>query len=138
MQELMEKLARLRALKLEVTRLEAEVKDAVIAGGETVKGPGITVSYTLGKKTYDWEAGARNAVKVNDEISDDQFAAIVAEHTKSPAVDWKKVASAVGATSAPFTQAAPGASVKVVDDEIAPFPDAEPLNKTPELPFPKA
>lgn len=120
MQELEKDLARLRELKKELAEVEARVKDAVIAAGETVNAPGIVVSYSDGRKTYDWKTAVEQA---RDNVSPEDFQAAIEKNTKEPTVDYKKVADAIGVVAAPFKLSAPIASIKLVDDEIPAFPD---------------
>lgn len=119
MEDLKKKLETYRELKKTCDALEAEIKAACTEAGETISARGIQAVYKTGRKTYNWEAAA---AKAGAEMEPESFQAVLDNHT-TPKVDWKKVASDVGVVQAPFTQGAPSIAIKIVDDEIAPFPE---------------
>jgi len=119
MEDLKQKLETYRELKKTCDALEAEIKAACTEAGETISAKGIQAVYKQGRKTFDWQGAA---AKAGSEMDPEAFQSVLDDNT-TPKVDWKKVATAAGVVNAPFTQSAPTVAIKIVDDEIAPFPE---------------
>ena len=83
-----------KALKLKIVALETEISKEVISLNKTQKFEGVTASLRNGRKTYDYEAGAKNNTQQE----------IVERHTEEK-VDWKAVCTDALIDNIPFSQA---------------------------------
>ena len=107
-QELAQKMLDWGVKRQELDALEDELRVAVLALGKTQTVGNVRVSYSAGRKSYDYRAGAQ---KDPDALRDilDSFTETVTEVK----TDWKGICQHVGA-DVPFTQGKPSASVKML------------------------
>ena len=80
---LTEKIARWEELKIEISKLEAEIKKEVCTLGKTQQVGNVKASFSKGRKTYNYE-GIAKSVDASDEL--------ITLHTQQKTVtDWTKL-----------------------------------------------
>lgn len=92
-------------LERKISILETRIKNAVLEQGESLTVGNVRASYYSGRKSYDYQAAAKDAPQD-----------IVAAFTTTPAprVDWKGICEHLGKDEIPFTQSAPSVKVKLL------------------------
>ena len=86
--------------------LRARIVDEVMAREKTQSIGGVKASYSGGRKSYDYEAAARDCPMVSS-------ATIDLFTVKTERVDWREICKHAGVEDVPFTQSAPSVSIKI-------------------------
>ena len=114
MSELARKMLRWEEAQLFADDLRAEIKSAVMRIGRTQTVGNVRASYSGGRKSYDYHAGAASvsAPIINRGIIE-RFTIV-----PPPRVDWRKICEHVGVNKAdiPFTQGDPSVAVKLLPE----------------------
>jgi hypothetical protein len=106
------KMAVYAALKPVVTAIEIDLKAIAIERGESLEGHGVKVAYRAGAKKYDYLTAVESSATYDYDVHG--MVVIIDKHTTSK-VDWRKVATEVGAPIDDFfTYGKPSASVKIL------------------------
>jgi hypothetical protein len=109
-EELKVKMARYRQLRLEVDKLEDEIKGTVLECGQTIKGHNIEVQFKKGKKTFDYQSAGQYAPGL-----------VIANNTY-PKTDWRAVCKEAGFDDIDYKEGKPTIAIKITADEIPEFP----------------
>ena len=106
--ELAQKMLEWETLRVQLDALEDELKEAVLEIGKTQTVGNTRVSYSKGRKSYDYEAGAMD----HDDVSDVMIEAYTERRTVVN-TDWRGICKRVGMRDIPFIQGEPSATVKL-------------------------
>jgi hypothetical protein len=93
-----------------IRELEEAIKGEVSARGESLTLSGVKASYRKGRRTFDYEAGARGALP-SDQLED------LMEKNRKDVFDWRRICAdgEVPEEGIPFTEGQPSVSVELVE-----------------------
>jgi len=94
------------AKKKELDEIEAEIREAVLLIGKTQTVGNVRASYSAGRKTYDYEEGARGHPMVSE--------ATIRLFT-TPKVDWKGICGHAGIDDVPYKESGPSVTLKILE-----------------------
>ena len=98
-------------VKARLDELSVLIEDDVLKIGKTQTVGNVRASYSKGRRSFDYEAGAKDHPMVSD--STVKLFTVVPE-TPLPYVDWRGICKHAGIDDVPFTQGDPSVTVKLV------------------------
>ena len=99
------------AAKARLDELSVLIEDDVLKIGKTQTVGNVRASFSKGRRSFDYEAGAKDHPMVSDATL--SLFTVVPE-TPAPYVDWRGVCKHAGIYDVPFTQGDPKVTVKLV------------------------
>ena len=108
-QELAQKMLDWEVKRQELDTLEDELRVAVLELGKTQTVGNVRVSYSAGRKSFDYMAGVKSSKDMNGDVLD-----TYTEHRVVEKVDWRGICKHLDVKDIPFTQSKPSASVKML------------------------
>lgn len=109
--DLAKKMLEWETKRRELDVLESEIKAAVLELGKTQTVGSVRVTYSAGRKKYDYGLAFDDAaVHMEDPAL---WQTIADTHTKT-SIDYRAACKEAGVTDIPFTQGEPSASIKLI------------------------
>ena len=115
--ELAKKMLEWESKKRELDALEAEIKDAVMALGNTQTVGNVRATYSAGRRTFDYQTPVNvehvRAEAAGEDVRVNEVCAAIA-HTSKTVIDWKAACEALGLEKMLEKEGAPSVALKLL------------------------